>query len=287
MAVNKVEYCGKVLLDLTEDNVTPETLVKGVTAHGKNGEKLVGTNPYAKAETDTVVNEQADLIAQIMDAVDNLPEAGGVELPELSNPASADDIVEGKEAISELGEVVVGTNPYAKAETDATVNEQTDLIEQIRSAVDGLPEVEDVAEETNAYTAKIASLEAAVAALESELAGKASGGSGGTIETCTVEVIGDEAFCSLGVQVIEGLPQPVYYEETTRTRSWQAPCNSVVVIGYPLPSCDFTVSNATRLNNVERIYSPTGVMAASMINLTAFHIDAGPGETASIEVYEA
>lgn len=173
MPVNKVEYCGKVLLDLTEDSVTPENLVEGVTAHGKNGERLVGTNPYAKAETDAVVTEQTDLIEQIMAAVDNLPEAGGVELPELDNPASADDIVEGKEAISGLGEKLVGTNPYAKAETDMVVDEQTDLIEQIRDAVDGLPEAEDVTEETNAYTDKITSLEAAVTALESELAGKA------------------------------------------------------------------------------------------------------------------
>lgn len=46
---------------------------------------------------------------------------------------------------------------------------------------------EDVGTETTAYTTKISQLETAVAALESELEGKASGGSGGAnIETCTV-----------------------------------------------------------------------------------------------------
>ena len=30
MAVNKVEYAGKVLLDLTEDTVTADKLMKGV-----------------------------------------------------------------------------------------------------------------------------------------------------------------------------------------------------------------------------------------------------------------
>ena len=46
---------------------------------------------------------------------------------------------------------------------------------------------EDVTEETNAYTVKIAQLESAISALESELEGKASGGSsGGSVETCTV-----------------------------------------------------------------------------------------------------
>jgi hypothetical protein len=50
-----------------------------------------------------------------------------------------------------------------------------------------IPSGEDVTEETTAYTTKISQLETAVAALESELEGKASGGSGGgTVETCTV-----------------------------------------------------------------------------------------------------
>lgn len=43
MAVNKVEYCGRVLLDLTNDTVTPETLAKGVTAHDKSGALITGT----------------------------------------------------------------------------------------------------------------------------------------------------------------------------------------------------------------------------------------------------
>lgn len=43
MAVNKVEYEGRVLLDLTEDTVTPDKLVSGTTAHDKTGAKIVGT----------------------------------------------------------------------------------------------------------------------------------------------------------------------------------------------------------------------------------------------------
>lgn len=45
---------------------------------------------------------------------------------------------------------------------------------------------EQVTTETDAYTTKLASLETAVTALETELAGKASGGSGGNINTCSV-----------------------------------------------------------------------------------------------------
>lgn len=64
---------------------------------------------------------------------------------------------------------------------------------------------EDVGTETSAYTTKIGQLETAITALEAELQGKAGGGSGGNIETCTVTVSGNDiepltAFCltSLG-----------------------------------------------------------------------------------------
>ena len=43
MPINKVEYFGRVLIDLTEDTVSPETLAKGATAHNAKGEKITGT----------------------------------------------------------------------------------------------------------------------------------------------------------------------------------------------------------------------------------------------------
>ena len=43
MAINKVDYAGKTLIDLTKDTVTPNTLARGVTAHGANGEIITGT----------------------------------------------------------------------------------------------------------------------------------------------------------------------------------------------------------------------------------------------------
>ncbi len=57
------------------------------------------------------------------------------------------------------------------------------LIEVLQSKA--IPSGEDVTTETNAYTTKIDSLESAVTALETELAGKTSGGSA---ETCTVHL---------------------------------------------------------------------------------------------------
>ena len=43
MGVNKVEFGGETLIDLTNDSVTPETLAEGVTAHDASGEQIVGT----------------------------------------------------------------------------------------------------------------------------------------------------------------------------------------------------------------------------------------------------
>lgn len=42
MAVNKVALNGEVKLDLTTDTVTPETLLKGMTAHNAAGELITG-----------------------------------------------------------------------------------------------------------------------------------------------------------------------------------------------------------------------------------------------------
>lgn len=43
--VNKVEYGGNVLIDLTEDNITPERILAGYKAHDGSGASIVGTIP--------------------------------------------------------------------------------------------------------------------------------------------------------------------------------------------------------------------------------------------------
>lgn len=42
MATNKVVLGDEVLMDVSQDTVTPETLILGVTAHNKDGERIVG-----------------------------------------------------------------------------------------------------------------------------------------------------------------------------------------------------------------------------------------------------
>lgn len=48
MAVNKVIYNGKTLIDITGDTVTADKLFKGATAHKADGTAIVGT--YTESE---------------------------------------------------------------------------------------------------------------------------------------------------------------------------------------------------------------------------------------------
>lgn len=50
--VNKVEINGQTVVDLTEDTVDAEHLAEGYTAHGKDGEQIIGTMPPGAAQPD-------------------------------------------------------------------------------------------------------------------------------------------------------------------------------------------------------------------------------------------
>ena len=57
MAVNKVVYSGKVLIDLTMLTVTPETLAEGVVAINAAGELIVGTAKFGGGGTSAKLGE--------------------------------------------------------------------------------------------------------------------------------------------------------------------------------------------------------------------------------------
>lgn len=57
MSVNKVEYAGKVLLDLTEDTVTADMMESGVKAHDKIGALITGSIPVNDKLTYAAINE--------------------------------------------------------------------------------------------------------------------------------------------------------------------------------------------------------------------------------------
>lgn len=65
MAYNKVVYGGNTLIDLTNDTVTPATLLAGVTAHDKSGAAIEGTvSTYDDTElTGRVTTNEASISA--------------------------------------------------------------------------------------------------------------------------------------------------------------------------------------------------------------------------------
>ena len=68
-SVNKIIYGGNVLLDLTGDTVTPQTLAQGATAHNAAGEQIMGTNPGASG----------DMKKSDYDPDSNISNVGGIE----------------------------------------------------------------------------------------------------------------------------------------------------------------------------------------------------------------
>lgn len=46
MAISKVVFGSEILIDLTADTVTADKLSQGITAHGKDGEPITGTNTF-------------------------------------------------------------------------------------------------------------------------------------------------------------------------------------------------------------------------------------------------
>jgi hypothetical protein len=86
MPTNKVEYFGKVLIDLTEDSVTPDTLAEGVTAHDKSGALIVGTMQSggggSSEDLNAVLTEQENLIAELQEILGNKMSGSKSDLPE-------------------------------------------------------------------------------------------------------------------------------------------------------------------------------------------------------------
>lgn len=67
MANNKVQLSdGTVLLDLTGDTVTPDTLLEGFTAHGKDGAPIVGTLTVPTASIKVTGLSQSDTVTAAM-----------------------------------------------------------------------------------------------------------------------------------------------------------------------------------------------------------------------------
>ena len=81
MAINKVIYDGEPLIDLTGDTVTPETLLKGRTAHGADGALLVGTaESYDVDDVPTMDSENLVKSGGVYAAVPRLIASEGINI---------------------------------------------------------------------------------------------------------------------------------------------------------------------------------------------------------------
>ena len=73
--------------------------------------ELMGLDDMATnvGEANTEIDNQVELLAQAVAALEGKASGSGVTLPTLDNPASASDILNGKEAIDSEGNVITGT----------------------------------------------------------------------------------------------------------------------------------------------------------------------------------
>ena len=198
----------------------------------------------------------ADAVRTLSDTTDKLSLAEMAAEIDAANAELAEQLT----LIEEIAALV-----ETKSLPDEEVERQAELIEQLKVAVEALPEatVEPLPE---------------------------------VLGTCTANVVLDsgEALCILATQVIDGITLPLYYEAATEEKSWTAPCGSIVIVGVPYAGHEGAFdayTKATYLGPMMQDCIPDGIIrgdliSSSDITFMRFRLDAKPGEQSWIELYE-
>ena len=93
MGVSKVDYGDRTLIDLTQDTVTADKLMQGYTAHGANGEQIVGTATGGSGDmlksvydNDSAVANAGGIAGYVEGKLDTIPVEGStIDLNDLMN----------------------------------------------------------------------------------------------------------------------------------------------------------------------------------------------------------
>lgn len=92
MAVNKVNYSGETLIDLTKDTVTPESLLSGATAHDASGETITGKAVLPAYGTCTTAGNVAEKVVTL-EGYDNWKlEKGAIIMVKFTNNNTANNV---------------------------------------------------------------------------------------------------------------------------------------------------------------------------------------------------
>lgn len=154
----KIVYNDTVLIDLSQDSVTPETLDEGVTAHDKDGNPIVGTRPVSGAPSEdltaeieaqsALIEEQASQIEELLTVLDEKAVGGNSGVLETCTLRVVGTIGESPDP-SEPAPVENATiesvlYPYVKTTEDENGNLQHALAWKDDSVYDDYVEIEGV-----------------------------------------------------------------------------------------------------------------------------------------------